>query len=157
MPRISVRGVVKIDGKLLLLHRIKHGEEYWVVPGGGVEQGESYEETVVREMEEEVGIVVKPLKELVRVEFGDVEEYLGNRKIIDEKAIATIYLPGWSAMDIFYLCEYVSGEVGSGTGVEFAERSSVDNFYEIQAISAEELHSINIKPAEIKEVLLEFL
>lgn len=155
MQRVSVRGIVKIDGKLLLLHRIKNGEEYWVVPGGGVEDGESYEETVVREMQEEVGIQVKPLKEIVRVEFGSPEEYVDNKKVTDLNSLNVIRLPGWSAMDVFYLCEYVSGEVGSGTGVEFAERSSVDNFYEIQAVTAEELKSISIKPAEIRNVLLD--
>ncbi len=143
--RTAVRGVVVLEGKLVLMHRIKNGEEYWVLPGGGVEGDESYEETVIREMEEEVGIKVKPVKEIVRVKFGAP---------LETNDFSTINIPGWEAMDIFYLCEYVSGEIGSGMGVEFTERSTKDNIYSLEAVSAQEFKRINCKPSEVKEVIL---
>ncbi len=46
------------DGALLLMHRRKHGEVYDAVPGGTVEPGERPEETAVREIREETGLVV---------------------------------------------------------------------------------------------------
>lgn len=153
MTRMAVRGIVIMDGKLLLMRRVKNGKEYWVIPGGGMEEGENYEETVVREMEEEVGISVRPIREIIRVEFLDPEEYVRTKSITNSESIARIYLPGWSAVDIFYLCEYISGEVGSGAGVEFMERSSADNIYEVQLVSKNELCQIQLVPEEIKTYL----
>ena len=46
------------EGKVLLMHRWKNGEEYWVIPGGGVEEGETYPQTAVRETMEEVGVQI---------------------------------------------------------------------------------------------------
>ena len=47
------------EGKLLLLYR--EDENWWEVPGGKVEKGESPTEAAVRETEEEIG--VKPVLE----------------------------------------------------------------------------------------------
>jgi len=47
------------DDKLLVFHRIKDGEEYYAFPGGSVEDGETREEAVVRELKEEMCIDIK--------------------------------------------------------------------------------------------------
>lgn len=49
-------GVIIKDNKILILRRIKNGEEYFVIPGGSVEKGESVKEAVVREMKEELSL-----------------------------------------------------------------------------------------------------
>jgi 8-oxo-dGTP diphosphatase len=51
-----VTGIIRREGKLLLIHRFKEGREYWVFPGGGVEEGESREQALRREMLEETGL-----------------------------------------------------------------------------------------------------
>jgi 8-oxo-dGTP diphosphatase len=61
-PVVGVGGVVVRDGRVLLIRRGKeplYGR--WVVPGGTVELGETLEEAVVREMEEETCLRVEPV------------------------------------------------------------------------------------------------
>lgn len=41
MNRNRSAGIVIKDGKVLLIHRFNKGDEYWVFPGGGVEEGDS--------------------------------------------------------------------------------------------------------------------
>ncbi len=43
---------------VLLLHRCKDGKEYYVVPGGGIEQSETPEQAAVRELKEETNLEV---------------------------------------------------------------------------------------------------
>jgi ADP-ribose pyrophosphatase YjhB (NUDIX family) len=54
----NVRGIIIREGKILLIHRFKEGREYWVIPGGGVEEGESLETALKREMIEETGLKI---------------------------------------------------------------------------------------------------
>ncbi|EFL01992.1 NUDIX hydrolase [Micromonospora sp. M42] len=53
----SVTAVIRNEaGDLLMIHRTDN--DLWAIPGGGHDAGESIEETVVREVEEETGIRV---------------------------------------------------------------------------------------------------
>ena len=75
--RPSVRGIVVKDNKIAMMHSLKY--DYYKLPGGGIEDGESYEETLVREVREESGLVVKKdsIKEfgyVRRVEKGKIED-----------------------------------------------------------------------------------
>lgn len=58
--RISVRAIVVHDGKLLCvkLHGFSHPVygDYWCLPGGGLEDGETLLDGIAREMLEETGI-----------------------------------------------------------------------------------------------------
>lgn len=56
--RPSVRGIIFRDGKLALIHNGKF--DYYMFPGGGIEEGESHEEALIREVKEESGLVVIP-------------------------------------------------------------------------------------------------
>ena len=42
--------------KILLIHRWKNGQEYFVIPGGTIEPGEKPLEAALREMKEEVDL-----------------------------------------------------------------------------------------------------
>ena len=56
--RPSVRGIIFRDGKIAMMHSVKYN--YYKLPGGGIEPGETMEETLVREVREESGLLVKP-------------------------------------------------------------------------------------------------
>lgn len=72
---IRVRGILIREGKLLVIHRIKEGREYYVIPGGGVENQETMLEALKREMKEEVGIIVSILDENPIYTFQDEESH----------------------------------------------------------------------------------
>lgn len=84
------------EDKVALIERRRAGLEYYVFPGGGVEQGETPEQAAVREAMEELGI-----------------------DIAIRRKVAVIYF-GFSTQ-IYYLVEQVGGEFGTGTGEEFIE------------------------------------
>lgn len=75
--RPSVRGIILRDGKIAMMHSLKYN--YYKLPGGGIEGDESLEETLVREVREESGLIVKPetIEEfgyVRRIEKGKIEE-----------------------------------------------------------------------------------
>lgn len=45
LKRIRAVAIIVNDGKVLLMRRINNGKEYYVFPGGGVDKGETKEET----------------------------------------------------------------------------------------------------------------
>jgi 8-oxo-dGTP pyrophosphatase MutT (NUDIX family) len=82
------------NGKVALIERHRAGKHYFVFPGGGVDAGESPEQTAVREMEEETGLRVIVQRKLAEIHFGLNEQ-------------------------LYYLVDRLDGEFGTGTGEEF--------------------------------------
>ena len=133
----SVRGIIKNDDGIILIHRIKKNSDveirdYYVVPGGKMELNESEEETVKREIFEELGIYVRVGTRLLEI-YNDFDD----------------------SIQIFYECEYVNGILGTGTGPEFTNHDEYYGEYIIEIIKYENLEKINLVPEEIKAYLLE--
>jgi ADP-ribose pyrophosphatase YjhB (NUDIX family) len=59
MIRIRVGGVYVRDGHILLVRHRKNGDSYWLLPGGGVEPGETLTEALERELREECGVATR--------------------------------------------------------------------------------------------------
>ena len=75
--RIGSRAVIERDGMILLSHETLSGR--WLVPGGGMEEGETPEICCVRETEEETGLIVTPLRQfLTLVEYYEEYRYISH-------------------------------------------------------------------------------
>jgi ADP-ribose pyrophosphatase YjhB (NUDIX family) len=55
-PRIRVSAILRWKERVLLCRHEKPNKEYWLLPGGGVNSGESLVDALHRELAEELGI-----------------------------------------------------------------------------------------------------
>ena len=58
-PRVRVAGILIEDDRILLIEHTKNNKKYWLVPGGGVDWGESAAEALIREFKEETGLDIE--------------------------------------------------------------------------------------------------
>jgi ADP-ribose pyrophosphatase len=58
-PRVRVAGILIEDDRILLIEHTKNNRKYWLVPGGGVDWGESAAEALIREFKEETGLDIE--------------------------------------------------------------------------------------------------
>lgn len=125
--RISSRGII-INGYnvyTLFRRKIKDDgtiQEYYVIPGGGINENESLIENVLREMKEEFSINVK------------VIGYLGHYE-------------GEDSIAHFFHCEIIDGE--PILGGEELERCSESNYYEIRQIPIKDLDNMTISSKDM--------
>ena len=61
-PKVDVRGVVIKDGKILMIQ--EKTDQKWAMPGGWCDIGFSASENIVKEVFEEAGLKVKPVRVL---------------------------------------------------------------------------------------------
>ena len=74
--RAGSRAVIVRDGMILLSHETVSG--WWLIPGGGMEEGETPEACCVRDTEEETGLIVRPLRQfLTMYEYYEEYRYIG--------------------------------------------------------------------------------
>jgi len=95
-------GIVLIeDDKVALIERHRAGLEYYVFPGGGVDEGETVEQGAIREAMEELGVEVRLKQKVMIVNFG-------------------------KSRQVYFLAERVSGKFGTGSGEEFTDSDPND-------------------------------
>ncbi|WP_127530380.1 NUDIX hydrolase [Paenibacillus kobensis] len=60
--QVRVTGILIEEDSILLVKQNVNASRGWSLPGGRVEQGETLEEAIVREIEEETGLATKVVK-----------------------------------------------------------------------------------------------
>lgn len=134
--RQAVRAIIiKNQTHLLVMHRNKFGTEYDTLPGGNVEQGESYAEALYREVHEETQITFRSPRLVIIEHAGDP---YGDQHI--------------------YLCEYAGGEpvLHPDSEEEYINRLG-KNLYKPAWVSLEELPGLPFVSERLKQEILSFV
>lgn len=127
--RISSRGIIFINNHLAVMHRVKENRDYHVFPGGGVEENESNETALKREIKEEFGIDINPKKLVYVYENADTIQY-------------------------FYLCDVVGGSFGNGIGPEITNFIPRKGYYLPDLIVIENINHLDLEPLKLTKCLL---
>ena len=134
--RIVSRAITFIDDSILLIERYrKEGNEmlhYFTIPGGGVEEGETYKEAAIRETMEETCCNIEILEELEVEDFG-------------------------TGLCHWFYAKYISGT--PTLGGEEKERNNPDNSFKVVLVNMNDIDNTNILGAGkrlVKECFIKY-
>ncbi len=120
------------ENKFLMIFRCKNNSEYYVLPGGHVEDGETSEEATIRELFEETSIIAE----------------------VDKKIITFKDANGRTHQ--IFLCKYISGTPKMSDNSVEVERASEVNIYKPMWVDKYEIKSFSIWPEETKKYLIDY-
>ena len=134
MKKNRASAIIPYEDGLIVIRRIKgdneNREEYYTIPGGGQEEGESIEEATLREIREELGIEVELTDKCYELESQGRKQY-------------------------FFVAEYKSGKIGSGKGEEMTSINYEKyGAYIPEIISVNKIKNIRLLPKEIKDIII---
>lgn len=120
--RVRVCGLLQEAGKILLLrhHGVGPAGHLWSPPGGGLEFGESVEDALVREFEEETGLQVQIVDFLFTNEYRDDSLH---------------------AIELFFSVKVKSGNAALGKDPELAADQQI--LTDMHFFTPDELHSLH--------------
>ena len=133
----GVRVIIENDEKKLLMVKQEHPERtVWMVPGGGIEEGETAAEAVVREMKEETGLDVTVGPMIFHIE--EVSEKRGQRFVN------------------FFMASVSGGDMHLGMDPEFDADHQV--LKELKFLSREEIQELpHVYPEFLRDEVWELL
>lgn len=124
------------EGKILMVKQSHEGKDIWMVPGGGIEDGENAAEAAIRETLEETGLEIQIKRLLWHVE--EVSQSRGQRFVN------------------FFLAEITGGTLGLGADPEFDEDNQV--LRQVQFLSKKEILGLErVYPEYLRTELWEAL
>ena len=129
-PRVRVAGIVIQENSILLIQHIKNEKKYWLVPGGGVDWGESLEDALIREYKEETNLDI------------EVKEFLFFSEAISPDKNKHV-------INLYFLVKIKNNS-------EIMEIGNETNLSDLRYVSEEEIQNIKLYP-NIKEQLIKIL
>lgn len=123
------------DGGLLTIRRVRPGQDpYWVLPGGGVEDGEDLEAALARELREEIAATAEIHSLIYILDHGGDRQY-------------------------FYLARARSWSASTAdrSGPEFTDPARGEYHLQLVPLTPEALGRINLKPDALAHFLLSHL
>ncbi len=119
------------NDSIALIERQRAGMHYFTFPGGGVNDGETPEQAVLREVHEELGIQVRVLRLVAKLWFR------GNPQF-------------------FFLVEQLGGEFGTGAGEEYSsEHDPARGTYHPIWMPLADLSTKNVLPRSIAGLVIQ--
>lgn len=128
----KARAIILRDNQVVFIKDLTNGK--LTVPGGGVDEGETIEEAVMREALEETNIVVKPIMP-VGEESYNVEMQIGDVDFISARVAYA------------YLCEFVEQKQGKN-GLDGEYAGAIDVYLD----DVEKLAECNISKEAIEKI-----
>jgi 8-oxo-dGTP diphosphatase len=123
--------VIINNNQILLMKRNNHGKKYYAFIGGGIDDPETPEQAVVREVYEETSLKVKIVKQLYKIPNVNNENHF------------------------VFLCEYLGGEPALQKGTnEYTDHVLGKNTYIPTWVSLDEIKQLTIYPDVIKQKLI---
>jgi 8-oxo-dGTP diphosphatase len=120
--------IILEQNRLALIKRQREGMTYYLFPGGAVEDGETPEEAVIREVKEELGLVVGIKQLLAKVHF--------NQNV-----------------QLYYLANIQGGTFGTGDGEEYSDQKDPnDGSYHPVWLQLDELTE-SVRPTEVVKLI----
>ena len=119
--------------QILLIHRWKNGEEYFVIPGGGAESGETAVQSAQREIREELDWS------------------------LSEKQLQPAFTFRNSQRLEIYFRATISHTSAPMIQGEEALRSHTQNIYQPEWLDIEAICGLNLRPSGLKNLLLDCL
>ncbi len=123
--RKRASAIIIKNNKILLIHRLKYGLDYFVFPGGRVEESETPEEAVKREVMEETGLTV-----------------LSHRCLFEDTLDLT------QKKYIFFSCDTNDGK--PTLGWPETDRQNEDNRYIFEWHELDKVRELNLQPESCK-------
>ena len=130
--RIRAAAIIVRDNKLLLvMHRHpRTGVEWWVPPGGGIEDRENIYDCARREVHEETGLTVELGQILYLREFVDLEQT-------------------WHMLEVFILATSFQGELTTANINPLAPEAAY--IREVRFLSQDEMQGLTVYPEILKD------
>jgi 8-oxo-dGTP pyrophosphatase MutT (NUDIX family) len=125
--------IIKKDGSYLFMKRIKNEKIFYAVIGGRPDEGETPEETAIREVEEETGLIITLKPESFMCDAGMRSGY-------------------YMSPEYFFWADTIKGN--PKLGGEEKEFNNPDNLYELVWIKESDLASIELLPKSIHNILI---
>ena len=128
------RAIIEQDGKILLI--CVDDAPYYHLPGGHVEIGETSENAVLREVQEEVGI------DVIIEKLALMNEQFYNKKGVNHHS-----------MLLYYLAK-PSGQVSTENSIRMEQVGTRMIKNELRWVTREELKKLDVRPQLVKDLII---